>query len=249
MPISLEKVTAEAPHMVPMYKQAIDIKSELGFDPEKDKAAVVATIDDSGSARHLFDSGVVQRVTDLAFAAGLVFDDDGSVPASFFNNRIQDLGEITLANSKGFIGKQTPQWGGTNYTSALKWIIDSAGFGNVNLKSGGLFKRGKQEVKATADYPTFAIFVTDGEPSDGNDASELLKMMSQLPIFVQFIGIGPSSFSYLKGLDTMSEGRLIDNAGFFKAEDVNDGDAMLRHMLGEFPSYLRDARAAGLVRS
>lgn len=248
MAVSLSKVRDEAPHLVSLVKQTMTTAAQLGLDPRTDKAAVIATIDDSGSAQPLYRSGEVQTVADQAFAAGLVFDDDGTMPVSFFNNHVQDLGEITLSNCKGFIGKQRPQWGGTSYVAALKWIIQTAGFGNVNLGGGGgFFSRGsKLEVKAKSAYPTFAMFITDGEPQDGAQASELLTKMSQLPIFVQFVGIGPARFDYLRGLNDL-DGRLIDNAGFFDAKEANDDQSMLKGLLNEFPSYLKDARRAGLI--
>lgn len=248
MAVSLSKVRDEAPHLVSLVKQTMGVTAQLGLDPRVDKAAVIATIDDSGSAEPLYRSGEVQRVADQTFAAGLVFDDDGTMPVSFFNNRVQDLGEITLSNCKGFIGRQHPQWGGTSYVAALQWIIDQAGFSNVDLGGGGGFfnRRSKLEVKATAPYPTFAMFITDGEPQDGDRASELLTKMSQLPIFVQFVGIGSHQFSYLRKLNDL-EGRLVDNAGFFDAKEANDDQSMLMGLLNEFPSYLKDARRVGMI--
>ncbi|HEY8886220.1 MAG TPA: VWA domain-containing protein [Candidatus Microsaccharimonas sp.] len=248
MAVSLTKVRDEAPHLVSLVKETNRIVTGLGVDLSVDKAAVIAVIDDSGSAQPLFKSGEIQRVADLSFAAGLAFDDDGSMPVSFFNNYVQDLGEITLSNCSGFIAKQKPQWGGTSYVSALKWIIGQAGYSNVDLgKSGGGLFGGKLSAKAHAEYPTFAIFITDGEPGDGPAASELLKLMSQLPIFVQFIGVGPARFPYLEKLDDL-KGRFIDNAGFFDAKKAKgDQTAMLQGLLNEFPDYLKKAKSAGLI--
>lgn len=255
MAVSLRKVQEEAPHLVSLVKEVNRVSLQKGLNPAHDKAAVLATFDCSGSASPLYQSGEIQNVADLAFAAGLVFDDDGSVPVSFFDNRAYDLGDITLSNCQGFIAKQSPRWGGTSYVSALNWIIDQAGYGRVDLGSaggggGGFFRRSSGSalsVKATAEYPVFAMFVTDGEPQDGNAAAELLVRMSQLPIFVQFVGVGPHRFSYLRQLDDLG-GRLIDNAGFFDAKDAGGSQqGMLDGLLNEFPAYLREARAKGLV--
>lgn len=255
MAVSLSKVNAEAPHLVNLVKAVNRVSLQKGLTPGVDKAAVLATFDCSGSAQSLYRSGEIQTVADLSFAASLVFDDDGSIPVSLFDNYAYDLGEITLGNCQGFINKQRPNWGGTEYVSALRWIIDQAGYSNVNLGSsgggGGFFRRnsggGGLSVKAQAPYPVFAIFVTDGEPQDGHAATELLVRMSQLPIFIQFVGVGQHSFQYLKQLDDL-DGRLIDNAGFFEARGAaGTQEGMLNGLLNEFPEYLKNARKLGLV--
>lgn len=258
MAVSLTKVRDEAPQLVSLVKAVNRVSLDKGLNPAVDKAAVVVSLDDSGSAQDLYRSGEVQSVTDLVFAAGLVFDDDGSMPASFFSSSIKDLGEITLGNCNGFVAKQHPRWGGTSYVAAIQWVIQAAGFGHVNLGSsgggrGGLFggwgskPASALSVKATAPYPTYAAIVTDGEPQDGEAAADLLVRASQLPIFFQFLGVGPYNFSYLRKLDDLG-GRLIDNAGFYDTKEARgDQTAMLSGMLNEYPAYLRAARAKGLV--
>lgn len=255
MGISLEKVQQEAPHLVNLVKQTTVSLEKKGLDPNRYKAAVVGTLDYSGSARPLYEDGTMQKVADLGFAAGLVFDDDGSVPFSLFDDNAKDIGEITLQNCKGFVDNaiRGRRMGMTDYVSALEWIVDTAGFGRVNLGGGGggFFRKssGALEVKATAQYPTYALFVTDGEPNHGTEDKirEYLTLMSQLPIFVQFIGVGPHGFQFLRQLDDL-DGRLIDNANFFDAKDANhDQSKMLDLMLGEFPDYYALARRTGLI--
>lgn len=255
-PVSLDKVKQDAPHLVSLVKATQTVVLKKGFDPAHNKAAVVGSLDDSGSAQPLYRSGEMQRVADMIFAAGLVFDDDGEMPVSFFNSRVQDLGNITLSNCKGFIERQRPEWGGTSYVSALEWVIKTAGFRTSDIahsrsSGGGLFGLGKRSgsslsVKATAPYPTFAVIVTDGEPSDGQAAADLLTRMSQLPIFVQWIGVGSNNFRYLRQLDELG-GRLIDNAGFFDAKEARNDSDMLSGLLSEFPDYVVKARQVGLI--
>ncbi len=261
MGVDLNKVQEQAPHLVNLVKQTGVVLSKKGLDPNRYKAAVVGTLDFSGSARDLYADGTMQEVADLGFAAGLVLDDDGEVPFSLFDNRVTDLGEINLGNCKGFVDRATrgKSMGSTDYVSALRWIIDQAGYGHVNLGSTGgggrrgLFGRGQANpalsVKATAQYPTLALFVTDGEPNRGTEDAieELLKLMSQLPIFVQFIGVGHHRFEFLQELDEM-DGRLIDNANFFDAKDAgHDQERMLELMLVEFPDYYAKAKQQGLL--
>ena len=254
MGVSMVEIEKKAPHLVNLVKEVNVSLKKSNFDPEANKAAVVATIDESGSTRDLFSSGEIQRVADLAFAAGLVFDDDGEVPVSYFDNSVHDLGSINLSNCKGFIANNRPHFGSTDYVGALEWIIDQAGYSDVKLtssKMSGLFRKSGTDplsVKATAPYPTFAIFITDGEPNRGTEDAiyALLTQMSQLPIFVQFLGVGSWGFQFLRSLDDLS-GRLIDNAGFFDAKDASNTEEMLAGLLNEFPEYYQKARAEGLI--
>lgn len=261
MAVSLEKIEREAPHLVDLVKATGVSLQKSGVDPETSKAAVIAIIDSSLSTEQLFASGEIQGVADLSFAAGLVFDDDGDVPVSFFENRVHSEGVINLQNCKNYIrNTQPPVRGGTSYIDALQWIIKEAGYAKVNIsttqtKSSGLFHKTTTQtveplsVKATAAYPTFAIFITDGEPNRGTekDIVQLLTEMSQLPIFVQFIGVGKHSFSFLHSLDDL-EGRLVDNAGFFDSKNASNQDQMLTGLLKEFATkYYPAARSAGLI--
>lgn len=260
MGVDLKKVEAEAPHLVDLTKKTQQVLLDKKLNPEQYKANVVGTFDNSGSTEmgrnHLYSEGKMQEVADIAFAAGLVFDDDGQVPMSVFNSNVRDLGEMSLQNCKGFLSS-VRAGGGTDYVAALRWIIGAAGFGGVDLgvhsgKKRGLFGKGNSDaltVKATAPYPTYALFVTDGEPGNPHEEIEsLLTAMSQLPIFVQFVGVGEATFSFLQRLDDL-DGRLIDNADFFDAKDANhDQTRMLELMLNEFPGYYANAKRNGLIQ-
>lgn len=252
MALKIQKTLAEkiaeaeqsAPAIAAHMSTGAKIILKKGLNPDVNKAAVVASFDDSGSAEHLFIKGVMQEAADLVLAAGLIFDDDGSVPVSFFSSNVKDLGEITLENASGFISRQRPRYNGTSYVSALEWVREKAGYGG---RSGGLFSRGSKP-KGPADYPTFAIIVTDGEPQDGYAAERLLIEMSNEPIFIQWIGVGPHNFEFLRRLDDL-DGRFIDNAGFYDAKEARgDVNAMLAGLLNEFPDYVVAAKKAGLIK-
>jgi len=249
----LHKVESKAPHMVPLVQKTMFEARMLKLTPGRDKAAVLAIIDCSGSANKLFRDGTIQNTADMALAAGLTFDDDGAVPIAYFGSRVFELGEITLDNCAGFVERNPTKGGGTRYVPALKWVIKTAGYEKVNLtqSGGGLFSRNrgssKLEIKARAEYPVFVIFITDGEADDRKEAEKLITLMSQLPIFIQFVGVGPHTFRFLRQLDDL-KGRMIDNAGFFDAKDAGgDESAMLRGLLNEFPEYIEKARKIGLI--
>jgi hypothetical protein len=106
------------------------------------------------------------------------------------------------------------------------------------------------------------MFVTDGSTSDKPLTEKQLRWSSMEPIFWQFMGIGKgrkskdkrlrafsdSDFPFLESLDDLP-GRLLDNAGFFSVSAPDEhGDAALYELLmDEYPSWVRQARAQGLL--
>lgn len=67
-------------------------------------------------------------------------------------------------------------------------------------------------------------------------------------MFIQFIGIGYESFSFLKGLDDLP-GRYLDNANFFAANDIDriSDEKLYERLMNEYPIWLDQARQKGLV--
>lgn len=96
--------------------------------------------------------------------------------------------------------------------------------------------------------PTLVLFFTDGGFHKKGPITALMKKASGLPAFWQFVGLGKANYGVLEKLDTM-RGRVVDNAGFFSVDDISQvSDAELyRRLLGEFPDWLRAARAARIV--
>lgn len=274
MALDLKKLETEAPHLVDLAKNVTNLMKEEGLDPARYKSSVVATFDVSGSTEmgnnRLYTGAdkQMQGVADIALAAGFALDDDDKVPLSLFHSRVVDLGEITPATSLNCLdAHKNTHKGGTNYIAALRWIVEKAGFGGVELgdvrawanalrTNKGFDQLPPLEVKATAEYPTYALFATDGEP--GDDIWELIAyiyLMSQLPIFVSCIGVGANRpFEMLERfskLPTQPEpnGRLIDNVGAFDSLKAGGSQQkMLELLLGEYPSYYAKARGMGLVK-
>lgn len=271
MGVNMDKIRAEAPHLEETINMVKAVSLSKGINPDTDAAQVVATFDFSGSTEDpdnrmggntLYSDGTMETINELASAAGFTFDDDGQIPASLFHNSVIDLGNITPATCQGFITRawKSNNMGGTSYLPALRWIVETVGLSSIDLGR----HNDPLEVKYAAPLAVYAYFVTDGEPMDSTeDIMEYLRRMSQLPIFVQFIGVGNHNFSFLKKLDKL-RGRLIDNAGFFDSKQVSTSSRgmfgkrstsssdemkrlMLENMLSEFPSYRRQARQIGLI--
>lgn len=260
MGINMDKVPS---HLVETVNLVKKVSLDKGLDPDGNPAAVVCACDNSPSnemgKNKTYSSGLMSDVGDLAFAAAATFDDDGKMPFAYFNGRAHPLGDIELDESNGFINRTyRDTWsGGTSYMSALRWILGSV----EEFKSIDLGRHGDPlEVKFTAPYPVFAMFFTDGEPTDSErEIEQFLIRMSQLPIFIQFVGVGDDcDFEFLNRLNKL-KGRLIDNAGFFNAMTVmkkkrglfgggssmspeQRKQAILEGLLNEFPDFYKQAR-------
>ncbi len=95
--------------------------------------------------------------------------------------------------------------------------------------------------------PVLVIFLTDGGLYRSREIEKILRSSSALPVFWQFVGVGRAAYGVLEKLDTLS-GRTVDNAGFFCVDDldeIQDQDLYAR-LLGEFPTWLKNAAAAGI---
>lgn len=131
--------------------------------------------------------------------------------------------------------------GGTSYSPALKEVI------RPMLFSGGMLGFGQKAVKL--DNPVYIIFLTDGECNDKSDTYEVVSKLSHGGAFIQFIGIGNDNFQTLKNLDDM-DGRLLDNADFFAVNDIDSlsDETLYERLMQEFPSWIPQARAHGLIK-
>ena len=77
-------------------------------------------------------------------------------------------------------------------------------------------------------------------------------------MFWQFLGLGKGGtdgggggsegFGFLQEMDTLP-GRYVDNAGFFGLADLDavGDDALYDQMMGEYPGWVPQARAKGLL--
>jgi hypothetical protein len=235
--ISLTKVAERAPALVNLYKSAGAGLERHGLGGQR--AAVYLVVDHSGSMRSYYEDGSVQALADRVLGLSAHLDDDGRVPVVFFSTDIDAVTEIELDSHEGRIEKIVAglgRMGKTNYHVAMDAVIDHY------LDSG-------------ATDPAFVVFQTDGGPVSRQAAERYVCKSAQLPLFWQFVGFGdPDSkkFDFLRKLDELPvpKKRLVDNAGFFHAgeEPRRVTDAVLYdRLLGEFPQWLRAARAAGVL--
>jgi hypothetical protein len=234
--VSLEKIADHAPGLVDLYKTAAVslVKNQVGGE----RAAVYLVLDRSGSMRRYYRDGSVQHLAEQTLALAANLDDDGVVPVVFFSTDVDGTAEISLDAYRDRISPlhdSMGHMGRTNYHLAMQAVID-------HYQACG------------AGDPAFVVFQTDGSPTSKTAAEHVLCTAARLPIFWQFVGFGDDDFRFLRKLDDLPVPgrRVVDNAGFFAAGDsptsLSDADLYDR-LLQEFPQWLADARAAGIVRS
>lgn len=236
--ISLSKVQETAPALVGLYQRAGVSLTKHGLDGQR--AAVYLVVDYSGSMKPYYQDGSVQALADRVLGLSAHLDDDGRVPVVFFSTDVDAVTDIALADHQGKVERIVAglgHMGKTSYHLAMDAVIDHY------LDSG-------------TREPALVVFQTDGGPINKLAAERYLCKASRLPLFWQFVGFGDRGsrqFDFLRKLDDLPvpAKRAVDNAGFFHAgsdpRKMSDADLYDR-LVGEFPTWLVAARAAGIVR-
>lgn len=216
--LSLEK------HKLTLDKVVVAL-SKSGVDLSKHTARVALAMDYSGSMRHLFRNGNVQDTITRLLPLALRFDDNGKLESWLFSNDIEKIEPITKNNYKSYVTEEmlnaNMSMSGTYYAPVLKDILHY------------------YKVEKPSRDPAFIIFITDGANSDKKDTDEVIRELSKENVFVQFIGIGNESFSYLKKLDDLN-GREKDNTGFISIRDISkmDDQELYKELLRQYKDWL-----------
>ncbi|ATZ27227.1 VWA domain-containing protein [Streptomyces lavendulae] len=237
--MDLHAVEAAAPALVSLYKSAGVSLRAHGLDGGR--AAVYLVLDYSGSMRPYYADGTVQALADRVLGLSAHLDADGRIPVVFFSTEVHAVEEVRLGGHEGrvtAIASGLGHMGKTSYDAAMDAVIDHY------LDSG-------------TREPALVVFQTDGGPLSKPAAERYLCKAARLPLFWQFVGFGntrSSQFDFLRRLDELPvpAARAVDNAGYFHAgpDPRTVPDAVLYdRLLGEFPAWLRAARAAGIVRA
>jgi len=252
-------------------KKVLELKKSRGI--EWQLAQVVFVVDYSGSMSNLYRSGAVQKVLERLFPVAMAFDDNQSMDFILFTNDYHVCPEVTPKNVTGYVEnvamKEWYSMGCTSYSPALREVIlpmvassrkEKSSEQKV-VKSGwffGFFEKTEVVNKSTTttvtdpkklDTPVYVIFLTDGDCDDKSETYQVVRELSNAGAFIQFIGIGNEEFKTLQKLDDLN-GRLLDNADFFAINDINSisDDDLYAKLMNEFPSWVGQARKAGLIK-
>lgn len=204
------------------------------------RARIVLVIDKTGSMVKQYRTEVVHRVVQRMIPVATQLDDNGALEAYLYALSFAKLPDITVAHGD--------EWAHTYlHLSGTHAGIDYNEIGGRNDELPIM-----RDIIASlhpGDGPTLILFFTDGGFAKKREIAALMREAAQLPAFWQFIGLGRANYGLLRSLDEMTD-RIVDNAGFFALDDidkVDDGELYAR-LLGEFPDWLRAAKAAGILR-
>ncbi len=217
-------------HVIDLSKKAnVEIKKKGLKDV---KSQVVLVLDISKSMNRLFKNGVIQKVIERLLGLALNFDDDGNIDLILFGTRAYQLPGVSLDNLDGYVDREIMAHykiiEATKYATALHIIND--------------------RYQGNKSDPVFVIFITDGNNSDKKESTKLITDLSKESIFFQFVGIGKETFPYLRKLDELPN-RFLDNAGFMHIADIDsiDDSALYGSLLNEYPEWLEEASAKGIL--
>ncbi|WTX99559.1 VWA domain-containing protein [Streptomyces sp. NBC_01420] len=222
---------------------------------ERLTARVILVLDASGSMSALYSRGTVAGVTERMAAVAAQVDDDGEMQAwTFASNpaRLPDLviGELpewlrlhVRVGQVGLFGRRKPP----------KGLVP----GQVDMRAVGIQNEEQKVIAEVREYvranpvpaPTLVLFFSDGGVYRNDEIERELRAAVEEPVFWQFIGLGRSQYGVLERFDTMP-GRRVDNVGFFAVDDIErvSDEELYDRLLSEFPSWLRAARQAGILR-
>jgi stress response protein SCP2 len=231
--ISLVKPPAGAP--------AVDLrKHEVAVALVKNRLdgqtfRVVLAIDCSGSTKHLFRSGVMQRSLERMVPIAEILDDNGELEVWFFGDYPVRSEPVTVRSMHDYLERNAADKkraeGGNYEPRVMKDIVDWT----------------KAE---PLPYPTLVLFWSDGGVHAEKKIAETLVKASALPVYWMFLGLGRSDYGVLARLDNV-RGGVVDNAGFIPIDDIDavaDRD-LYGWIFGNFVSrWVAEATAAGVLR-
>ncbi|OWR30075.1 tellurium resistance protein TerF [Saccharibacillus sp. O23] len=221
------------------------LKRKVGISLEKkniahEKARVAVVFDASGSMTQLYQRGTVQRAFERILAVSARMDDDGIMDVWFFASKMMRAPSVTEREYEDYVKKTYP---GPNMNSKL-------GFGNNEpVVIEDIIKKYTKE-DPDDRTPTYIIFFSDGGIYETKKISKLLIAHSDKPIFWQFVGLGNANYGVLQQLDNL-RGRVVDNADFFALDDLDrvSDEELYDRLLNEFPSWLKEVRAKGILKN
>lgn len=233
--ISLEKKVAEkAPALVNLAKKAqISLEKAKLTDVQ---ARVGIVLDASGSMNNQYKQGHVQEVINRLLPLAIHFDDDGELDCWAFGEKPVRLSSVNTGNYADFIDKEQKGW--------RAWPVGA----RINHEPRAMEMVIEHYEKAGDKTPVYILFISDGGVSENKKITELIKRAAALPIFWQFVGLGGSGYGIFEKLDDLP-GRVVDNCNFFALDrlDQISEEALYAKLMEEFPLWLKEAKAKGII--
>ncbi|WP_341301036.1 VWA domain-containing protein [Lysinibacillus sp. FSL H8-0500] len=222
---------------IDLLKKKVSIsleKKKIGF--EKSRIAVV--FDASGSMTQLYQRGTIQRAFERVLAVAACMDDNGELDVWFFGSKFMKARSVTERDFEDYIQQTYP----------VPQMFGGLGSGNNEPPVMKDIIRHYVKKEPRKDIPAYIIFFSDGGIYKDKEIAKILIDASQHNIFWQFVGLGNANYGVLQKLDDLP-GRFIDNADFFALDDLDKitDEELYDRLLNEFPQWLREARAKGIL--
>jgi stress response protein SCP2 len=216
-------------------------------------ARVVLALDASGSMSRLYRDGVVGRVVERMAAVAAALDDDGAMQAWTFATNPARLPDLAVDDLPEWIRLhvRVGEFRIRKHPRDLEpGQVDMAAVGGSNDEPKVIAQIRAFVRSSPVPVPTLVLFFSDGGVTRNREIERELRDAAEEPVFWQFVGLGRHNrFGVLERLDTMT-GRRVDNVGFLAVDDI-DGipdPELYDRLLAEFPSWITEARAAGVLR-
>lgn len=199
------------------------------------RARVGLVLDITGSMRTLYRSGTVQKVVERILAVASQFDDDGLLDVWVYDNEFSRLKSVSERDFEGYVDREILE----------NEAIHKFGRNEEPPVIKDVLKKYTQE--DVSNEPVFIVFINDGGCK--KSIKPIIEAASSKPLFWQFVGVGNGNFDFLRKLDTL-EGRVVDNANFIHILDVDtiSDEQLYDALLNEFPSWLKEAKAKGIIK-
>lgn len=218
-------------------------------------ARVVLVLDASGSMASHYTRGTVASVAERMAAVAAQLDDDGRMQAWTFATNPARLPDLEIGDLPEWLrlhvrvgqialfGRRKPPRG------QLPGQVDmrAVGVGNEEQKVIAQIRGYVRDHPVPA--PTLVLFFSDGGVYRDAEIERELRAAVEEPVFWQFVGLGRARYGVLERFDTLP-GRRVDNVGFFAVDDIErlSDPELYDRLLTEFPSWVRAARQAGILR-
>jgi stress response protein SCP2 len=241
----VRSVPAEAA-LPPVARERLDLRKRavhrvlLTKGAAGERARVVLVLDKTGSMKALYGRKVVHRVVERMVPVAVQLDDDGDLECYLYARSFARLPDLRVADLSTWPAEFL-------HLNGVHRGIDYGPLGGSNDEIP-IMSEILSTLRGGDRVPTLVLFFTDGGFAKRREIAQLMREAAHLPAFWQFVGIGKAKYGVLERLDEM-DGRVVDNAGFFAVDDIDriDDEELYRRLLGEFPDWLRAARAAGVL--
>ncbi|MFJ8848799.1 VWA domain-containing protein [Streptomyces sp. NPDC102437] len=219
------------------------------------RARVVLVLDASGSMGGLYRRGTVAGVAERMVAVAAQLDDDGRMQAWTFATNPARLPDLAVGDLPEWLGLhvRVGQTFGFGRRKPPRGLVP----GQVDMRTVGIQNEEQKVIAEVRAFvrdrpvpdPTLVLFFSDGGVHRNREIEQELRAAAEEPVFWQFVGLGSSRYGVLERFDTMP-GRRVDNVGFFAVDDIEriSDQELYDRVLSEFPSWLRAARQAGILR-